>query len=812
MSWTTEMRSDCVSNEYKFIECLRDNLLLQHVMEPTRSRGTDTPHLLDLIISNGDFVDNLKYLSPLGKSDHSVLQFDCKVYYSLQFPNVNKRNYHKGDYNGLRKFMNRNWVGELSSVSTDIESMWSHFKSILNEGINTFIPLNKGTSQNTKPSWKYPVTPELKKIIRKKHRLWTRFQETKNLSVWTNYKLVSNIVRRESRKAIQIEQRIVAQSVKKNPKKFWKYVKSKTTSVIGVGNIKQTSADGEDTWLMYDQDKSNAFAEYFSKVYTIESTDEYRPLPPIQDKMPIYKFTINDVYQKLSKLKIDKSPGPDMFHPRVLQEISSQIAEAFKLMYDLSLNNGKLPEDWISSNVSVIYKKGSRADVSNYRPISLTCIACKVLESLLRDHIMSFFVTNNLFTPRQFGFIKGRSTVLQQLQLMDIWTKALENGGQIDIVYTDFEKAFDKVPHKRLLSKLISYGFNDQIIKWIEGFLCHRKHQVNIKGKCSKWMTIPSGIPQGSVLGPLLFVIYINDLPDTCTNLGDLFLFADDAKIYKYIQTKNDCNCLMDCCQNVYEWCKVWLMKLNIKKCKVLTIAVSNNLIDHTYGFNTEQSGLVTLERVQSMKDLGVTFDVALSFKEHIYEKINKAYQMIGIVNRNFHNLDKITFLQLYKCLIRSHLEYANSVWNPYKKYLVHDIEKVQKRATKLVKSICKMKYNERLVYLQLPTLKIRRDRGDMIEVYKILNNHYDVHTIPNISRSENVRTRGNSFKLQNERTKYDLRKYSFTVRIINLWNSLPEHVVNAKSVNNFKNNIDKLWMKEELYFNFEANWSWCHW
>jgi len=213
-------------------------------------------------------------------------------------------------------------------------------------------------------------------------------------------------------------------------------------------------------------------------------------------------------------------------------------------------------------------------------------------------------------------------------------------------------------------------------------------------------------------------------------------------------------------------------MKVNVDKCKVLTISHSKT-IDYKYSLDTEHSGKLELERVDKMKDLGVTIDVELNFKDHIYDKINKAYQMLGIIN-----LDRFSFLMLYKSWVRSQVEYANAVWCPYKDDLVTDIERVQKRATKMVKGLNKLAYKERLISLQLPTLRLCRLRGDMIEVYKILTGGYDVKVCPPLLHNGNIRARGNSKKLETLRSKYDVRKYSFSSRIVKICNSLPDKVI----------------------------------
>ena len=243
---------------------------------------------------------------------------------------------------------------------------------------------------------------------------------------------------------------------------------------------------------------------------------------------------------------------------------------------------------------------------------------------------------------------------------------------------------------------------------------------MKVNGVLSGEKRVLSGIPQGTVLGPLLFIIFINDLPEVCSILSNIFLFADDAKIYKSISNISDCATLNTSCQNVFDWSEKWYMKLNVDKCKVLSIKNKSG-INFDYGFNKDNN-FVVLEHVDHMKDLGVVIDNELTFDQHISDKVNKAFQMLGIINRNFSDLDEQTFLLLYKTMVRSQLEFAGSVWSPYKISQIERLEKVQKRATKLLRSCKGLSYKERLLKLQLPTLKFRRLRGDMIKVFKILN------------------------------------------------------------------------------------------
>jgi hypothetical protein len=361
------------------------------------------------------------------------------------------------------------------------------------------------------------------------------------------------------------------------------------------------------------------------------------------------------------------------------------------------------------------------------------------------------------------------------------------------------------MPHRRLLSKLSSYGIDQELINWIQAFLCGRTQCVKINKEYSDSKAVLSGIPQGTVLGPVLFVIFINDLPNVCNNLCNLFMFADDAKLYKTISNQIDSDMLNNCFLNILNWCDNWLMKLNVSKCKVLSLCCnSSNIITYTYGSTSLMSNSVTLMHEEKMKDLGVTTDKELSFDMHIYDKINIANRMLGIIKRNFKDVDKFTFIILYKSFVQSQVEYAVSVWNPYKLGVIRDIEKIQKRATKNIQGCRHMSYKDRLTYLELPSLKYRRLRGDMIEVYKILNFIYAPVLAPALPRNADVRTRGNLFKLIVNRCKLDIRKYSFCNRVVNFWNSLPNTVVSSVSVNIFLNNLDKYSKLEGIYYDFE--------
>ena len=499
-----------------------------------------------------------------------------------------------------------------------------------------------------------------------------------------------------------------------------------------------------------------------------------------------------------------------------------------------SLTTGEVPTDWKKAQITAIFKKGDRKKAHNYRPVSLTSITCKVLESILRDQVMEHLTKNDLLSNQQFGFIKGRSAVLQLLKVLDEWSQTLDQGESIDCIYMDFQKAFDTVPHRRLITKLKGYNIHENTLNWIKNFLTDRKQQVKIGSATSEWSEVLSGIPQGSVIGPLLFIVYINDMPENIAN--PTFMFADDTKLYskrtnaakqtarlrqdklrayrcamktksigkhqEYRKTRKiwkeavreakrqeltEHNELQHDMNLLLQWSDNWLLKFNAEKCKLLHVGKKE---DSPYSMDG-----TTLETVHEEKDVGVVMENDLSFKTHINTKINKANSVMGVIRRSFSHLDSSIFKMLFKALVRPHLEYAAPVWNPHLKFLSDQIESVQRRATKYIPGFKKKSYAERLTDLQLPCLAYRRLRGDLIEVYKITTEVYDCKVSGGILKQcskEDRRTRGHDKKLSICYSRLNIRRNFFSNRVAPLWNSLPQGVVDAPSLNSFKNRLDK--------------------
>ena len=495
-------------------------------------------------------------------------------------------------------------------------------------------------------------------------------------------------------------------------------------------------------------------------------------------------ITAELVLKKLTALNSNKSAGPDNLHPRVLKELAPVIATSLARIMQRSLDTGEIPQSWKDAQIAPIHKKGSKSQVSNYRPVSLTSITCKLMESILRDNVMDYLEDNNYLCKEQHGFVRKRSCATQLIQCLDIWTEALDTGLPMDVVYLDFSKAFDSVPHSGLIAKMLKYHINGNVVKWCSAFLTDRRQKVVLNGKSSKWGKVLSGVPQGSVIGPLLFVIFINDLPGV--TLSMVQMFADDIKIFRSLISSQDHPTLQNDLLHLENWAERNRMSFNPKKCQVLHLGRSNP--EETYHISGEVIGPCA-----SVRDLGVQVDRNLDFQEHIQLQVNKANRILGMVRRSFEYLDSDSLVWLYKALVRPHLEYCHHIIYPRFKRDFRLIESVQRRATKFLSGLQDLDYEVRLRRLRLPSMLYRLKRGDMIEVYKYLHGHYNISDLPFILE-DSSRTRGNSYKLKKIRCHGLIRQSFFANRIFDLWNGLPNSVVDAPSVNSFKSRLDKHW------------------
>ncbi len=793
-----------------FIEKVRDCFLTQHIYDVTRIKGGGTGNALDLLFSNEEsIIEEIKIDSPLGKSDHACISFQVDSQELEDNSKTQVYMYEKADYQLMKQHLDLDWKQYLPQ-EVNTENKWRKFITKLHEVIEACIPkkcLGSVTKTRRRTNENLVMNNKLWSKIKRKQRLWERLKKKRQENVLSEidsdveneYRRLNNQVRRQTRNAVKLKEKEIAKHVKENPKIFWKYVMSKTRTKSRIGDLYVDV--GKAIKATSDQEKANILSEQFATVFVKEpegSTPSAitREVP----SMNHIEITHDKIRKVIQKLKKNKSPGPDGIHPRVIKELMETLLEPLRIIYTSSLEEGVVPEDWKIAHITAIFKKDNKCEPGNYRPVSLTSVFCKIMESLLREEIIEHMKKNKLFSKRQFGFISGRSTVLQLINVLDSWTEAIDDRLAVDVVYLDFMKAFDRVPHKRLIEKVLSYKIEGSVLQWIQNFLMDRKQKVMVNGKASEWRDVTSGVPQGSVLGPLLFVLFINDLPEAVRHDSQLFLYADDTKIYRMIQATEDCTKLQEDLDELKRWTEKWLLSFHPEKSQYMRIG--RTLVeDKGYSMYTG------IKKTTAEKDIGVVIDDKLTFSDHLAEKINKANKIVGLIRRTFVHLEPEIFRPLFTTLVRPHLEYANQVWCPHLVRDIEAVENVQRRATKLVPCLRDLSYEERLKKLDLPTLAYRRSRGDQIETYKIVTNKYDRDCTEGLfEMREDTTTRGNTMKIYKRRARLDVRKFSFPNRVVNNWNELPEWVVSAETVKSFESRLDKFWEGQDQRFNYRAN------
>ena len=764
----------------RFLESIRNCFLTQHVQEPTHFRGEQKANVLDLILTNAEnMISDLEYGAPIGSSHHVSLKFKIKCYSELPTRGRKTFRYTKGDYTELRKILSSYDWEELMKERNCIDS-WSLFLDLISKGIHTCIP--KGYNSINKPGRPLWMNEAALAKVKKKTAAYKRYKETKEGADQVLYARARNQARWATRNAKKEFEKKIAKEAKSNPKAFYKYANSKLKVRAGIADL-DTPAGKATT----DQQKAEALNSFFTSVFTRENT-ENMPQPQSRDVNPISDLVITKkmVEKKLKLLNPNKSSGPDGLHPRILLELSESISNPLSQIMQKSLKEGILPQDWKDAHVSPIFKKGKQNQTTNYRPVSLTSVVCKVTESIIKDHIMEHITRNELMTNAQHGFIPGRSCSTQLIACLETWTEILDRGSSMDSIYLDFSKAFDSVPHQRLARKLESFGIKGQVLEWLKNFLSDRRQKVRINEEESDWEKVLSGVPQGSVIGPILFIIFINDMPEAVQSFIELF--ADDAKVFAEVKDEQHHDNLQEDIGALQDWAVDWQLAFNAKKCKVMHLGKNNPKFDYTMDNEI-------LEEVICEKDLGVWIDNQLEMQNHTANQVKKANRILGLIRRSFSYLDSQSLCILYKSLIRSHLEYANAVTYPQTQRDSILLENVQRRATKLVPSIAHLEYVDRLKSLKLPSLNYRRRRGDMIETFKYTHNIYKVKPSP-LPLERNSTTRGHKYKLQKRRANRNTRQKFFTMRVVNDWNSLPEDVVESPNINTFKNRLDRHWIE----------------
>lgn len=557
-----------------------------------------------------------------------------------------------------------NW-SELLSNCENIDIVVNSFYDVIQTALDLFVPVKIKKCDNN-PKW-YDRT--IRHMKNRKSKLFKTYINSKNSADYQSYVVARKIFTEYQRRLYQDHLKQIQRNIARDSSKFWKYVNSKKKS----NSIPSTMINGES--LLSDvQSICNLFAEFFKNNYI--HNDRAVPcnfgLVDIVDIGAI-ELSVKDIHGAIKNMKIKKGSGPDIISPLVLSECANTLCYPLSMIFNMSLSSGVFPEQWKTSYITPIFKSGSRINVQNYRGISILPTLGKMFEAMVCNILTPYF--KNVISTSQHGFIMGRSTLTNLLLFTNYAINSIETGCQLDVVYTDISKAFDRVSHTYLIQKLYEIGIHSTLLNWIQSYLINRKQQVKIAGWCSSSFEVTSGVPQGSHLGPLLFNIFINDVTSIFVH-SKCLLYADDLKVFCKINNVRDCVNMQRDIDLFNNWCEHNGMTLNIDKCKSMSFHRKINPILFDYSI-----GCTTITRVSEIRDLGVLFDVKLNFNRHIECAVSKAYSMLGFLKRICHEFrDPYALKSIYCAHVRSHLEYASVVWYPNYEVHMNLLESIQKK------------------------------------------------------------------------------------------------------------------------------------
>ena len=522
---------------------------------------------------------------------------------------------------------------------------------------------------------------------------------------------------------VEKEEKKVIEQIKINPKSFFRYAnrKRKTREVVGplkFGNGKYTDDPKKMAEIL-----SNQYESVFSKPSPRSNLSNLKGTDKQLDDIT---FSVEDIEAAMGEIKAGSAPGPDEIPAIVFHKYANAIATPVMRMWRISLDAGVMPEGTILAIITPIYKGDGKSEACNYRPVALTNHITKIFERVIRKKIIAHLEENALLNITQHGFTQGRSTITQLLAYYDTVLSMLEGREEknVEVIYLDFAKAFDKVDHKILLAKLSKLGICGKLHKWIEVFLNNRIQRVRVDGHLSDPKVVKSGVPQGSVLGPLLFLIMMLDI-DASTSYAKLGSFADDTRVWYTVTTINEQHQLQADLDSLYTWAADNNFKFNEKKFENLSYGKTKQ------GFNFTTPNNTNIKGKDHVKDLGVHFSSSGTFEEHIKKIVSEGKRLSGYILRTFKTRDVGTMLTLLKSLLVSKLEYACIVWAPTDKKMLRILENIQRSFTSRInifneydtdlgRVICKVDYWKRLKALKIFSLERRRERYLLLYIYKI--------------------------------------------------------------------------------------------
>ena len=749
---------------YSRLNCLISTLSLSQIVSQDTHFGPHGSSLIDLVLlSQPNQLLNCSVIPPLGNSDHHGITLSLKWRLSSKPATTKPRSiwrYRHADFERACTLLDlTNWDQLLTE---NINESWDTWQQKFLEVMEQCIP--KGTlSKRRNLPW---LDKSIVQAIKKRNHLYKKHKRSNNPMLRVQYTRLRNQVTARLRCA---KQSYFGKLKQASSKVFWRTVKCLNKKPSPIPELTYRGAV-----MSSAIEKANALNSFFSTCFNQsfpQLTPEVAPVLQPQDCPAELLCTEVEIFNMLNALDTSKASGPDGISGKMLKSTAPSITPVLTKLFNLSMRTGIVPTAWKTSAVVPVPKGTISAEPANYRPISLLSICDKILERHVCKLLTAYLASSSPLSSNQWGFTPKKSTVTALLSALHDWHQHLEKGTEVCAVFFDLRKAFDTVPHYPLLCKLEKLGIDCYLQRWICNYLMDRTQQVVVDGATSTALPVVSGVPQGSVLGPLLFLIYIDGVEKVTLSDGTIILYADDMVLYRPIYSQEDYWLLQQDINAVARW-------ISGSKCKYMTLS-RKRASDLPPPINLNS---LPLDRVTEFKYLGLRISADLSWSPHINMICAKARRLVGMLYRRFYqDADTSTLRQLYVSNIRPHLEYACQVWDPYLKKDIDSLESVQKFAMRVCSKQWDADYPTLLSSLNLPTLAARRKRMKLCIMYKIVNGLVDFPNAP-------VALRDNPFELRNIHAhtltrlsvKTNSFMYSFFPSVLNDWNSLPPEVASA--------------------------------
>ena len=670
-------------------------------------------------------------------------------------------------------FLYENWEHVFQPYN-DIDETWTRWKLAFLKDLELFIPKSTRKSHNRTPSAPW-FSKELKQLIRRKNRLFKKAHASGNSDHWKAYCLERNKTTAAIKRAKSVHFHNQVNTLSDpncSPSRWWQVARDLCGLKRGVSSCVPPLLDSCGNVISEPVEKANLLNDVFANENTSLNPDASVFGPTnLQLTFNLEKITASEVRRVLRTLPNKSSCGSDRISYQMIKEAGPGLVGPLVSLFNASLRLRKVPDEWRKSTIKPIFKGGrkDRRDPSSYRPIALTSCVARTMEKVLNARILEYLQKNSLLYEHQSGFQRNHSTISQLCFLAHQWTTALDGGKNVQSVFLDLSKAYDRVSIPGLLRKLSLIGFSSSATEWFASFLTHREQCVLLDGTTSAPLTPKSGIPQGTVLGPVLFLIFINDLPESTQS--QCSIFADDTTLHTADKSSiSSCARLSSDLDTAASWAERWGMLFSAPKSKHLAI-----------GRTAKQSPLVRMNgvpipQVRTHKHLGLIFNNTLTWNDHVSNVYSTCVRMLGILRRLDGNISPLCMERIYKTAIRSRMEYACAVWSGGS---TRSLQRLQDSFAKRLG-------------LTLPPLKNRFNYHTLVLFYKIRQNlapKYLCTLVPDLSST----TSGYSFRKFSypvPLTKKSATLESFLPRAIILWNDLPTNVQSSKTLSTFKTKL----------------------